>query len=139
MLIPQILVAVSAAIVGLLGAGHLVLTFWGPKLLPRDRSLRGAMERTELVITKQTTVWRAWIGFNASHSMGALLFGLVYSYLAVAHDELLFQSFFLQAVGLSMLITYVVLAKLYWFITPFLGTSVALACFLAGVVVAWGR
>jgi hypothetical protein len=95
------------------------------------------MESTHLVITKQTTVWRAWIGFNASHSIGAMLFGLLYGYLALAQGEFLFQSSFLQAVGLATLVAYVALAKLYWFITPFLGTSIALACFLAGVLMAW--
>jgi hypothetical protein len=133
---PQILVAASAVVIGSLGFAHLVLTYWGPKLLPRDRSLKGSMESTHLVITRQTTLWRAWIGFNVSHSMGALLFGLLYGYLALAQGDLLFESFFLQAIGLATLAAYVVLAKLYWFITPLLGASVALACFLAGVLLA---
>lgn len=133
---PQILLATSAVVIGSLGFAHLVLTYWGPKLLPRDRSLKGSMEGTHPVITTQTTVWRAWIGFNVSHSMGALLFGLLYGYLALAQGELLFQSPFLQAIGLVTLIAYVVLAKLYWFATPLLGTSVALGCFLAGVLLA---
>src|SRR5438046_6957052 len=30
-------------------------------------------------------MWRAWVGFNASHSMGAMLFGLVFAFLALAH------------------------------------------------------
>ena len=29
------------------------------------------------VITKETTVWRCWVGFNASHSMGLMLYGLI--------------------------------------------------------------
>jgi hypothetical protein len=69
------------------------------------------------VITKQTTIWRMWIGFNASHSMGALLFGLSYSYLALLHDDMFFQSIFLQVPGFAILAGFVILAKLYWFIT----------------------
>jgi hypothetical protein len=53
------------------------------------------MSQTHLVLTRQTTMWRAWIGFNASHSMGAVFFGLVYGYLALLHVELLFRSPFL--------------------------------------------
>ena len=36
--------------------------------------------------TKETTMWRCWVGFNASHSMGLILFGLAFGYLALAHD-----------------------------------------------------
>ena len=32
------------------------------------------------MITPQTTLWRAWIGFNASHSLAAILFGLAKLY-----------------------------------------------------------
>ena len=35
------LIVASAAIVFLLGGLHLLYTFRGPKLLPRDRSVRG--------------------------------------------------------------------------------------------------
>ncbi len=48
-------------------------------------------------------MWRCWMGFNASHSMGLILFGLIYGYLALAHDQLLFRSPFLLLVGLVML------------------------------------
>jgi hypothetical protein len=134
---PEIPMTISAVIPGLLGLGHLILTFVGPKLLPRDRSLRAAMEAVSPVITRQTTIWRAWIGFNVSHSMGAMLFGLVYGYLALAHTDLLFGSVFLQALGLVTLSAYVVLAKLYWFVTPLLGTSVALGCYVLSLALAW--
>jgi hypothetical protein len=127
----------GAVIVGLLGTAHLVLTFVGPKLLPRDRSLREAMMHVSPVITTQTTMWRAWIGFNASHSFGAMLFSLVYGYLALAHDAMLGRSPFLQVVGLALLIGYVVLAKRYWFVTPLIGTTLSLACFAVGTFLAW--
>ena len=51
-----------------LGVLHLIYTFSGPKLLPRDPTLQARMNEVNLVITRQTTVWRAWIGFNASPS-----------------------------------------------------------------------
>jgi hypothetical protein len=73
------------------------------------------------------------VGFNASHSMGLILFGLVFGYLALAHDQLLFQSLFLLVVGLGMLGGVVVLAKVYWFSAPFTGVSIALACYVASI------
>jgi len=129
--------ALSAGIILVLGVIHLVYTFWGSKLSPRDSALQSTMSQVSLVITKQTTVWRAWIGFNASHSMGAILFGLVYGFLAIAHGQLLFQSFFLLSVGLVMLGGLLALAKAYWFSVPFTGISVALVCYVIGIAVWW--
>ena len=128
------LMIVSASIVLLLGTLHLAYTFFGSKLLPRDPDLIATMQRTTMHITNETTVWRAWIGFNASHSMAAMLFGLVFAYLAARHPELLFGSAFLIAVGFAMLCGLVVLAKLYWFSIPFAGVSVSLLCYAASIV-----
>jgi hypothetical protein len=94
------------------------------------------MSEVHLVITRQTTMWRAWIGFNASHSMGAILFGLVYGFLANAYPELLFNSPFLLIVGLAMLGGLAVLGKVYWFRVPFAGIVVSLIGYLLSVV-AW--
>jgi hypothetical protein len=127
--------ALSAGIILLLGTIHLIYTFTGSKLTPRDPALRESMSAISPVLTRQTTMWKAWVGFNASHSLGAILFGLVYGYLAIVHADFLFRSPFLLIVGLAVLASYVVLAKLYWFRIPFIGISVATATYLAAV--AW--
>ena len=134
---PNVLMAASATIIGLLGFAHLVFTFWGPQLLPRDKSAKEAMEQVAPVITKQTTIWRMWIGFNASHAMGTLFFGLSYSYLALAHGDILFGSIFLQVLGFAMLAGLVVLAKLYWFIAPLAGAGLSLILYVTSIVLAW--
>jgi hypothetical protein len=128
---------VSAGIMGLLGLVHLVLTFWGPHHLPRDRSLVDAMASTAPEITSRTTIWNMWMGFNTSHAIGLMLFGLMYGYLALAHAELLFQSIFLQGLGLAMLAGYVVLARLYCFSAPLLGVSVSLLLLIASLAMSW--
>jgi hypothetical protein len=99
----------SASISFTLGVVHLVYTFWGPQLTPRDPALQISMSRIAPVITKETTMWRCWVGFNVSHSMGLILFGLVFCFLALAHGQLLFHSPFLLVVGLAMLGGFVVL------------------------------
>ena len=129
------LVAASAAIVLLLGLAHLLFTFHGPKLWPRDRQLQTRMQEVSPVITRQTTMWKAWIGFNASHSYGLILFGAMYGYLALAHHELLFQSLFLLSLGLVMLLGYVFLAKMYFFRTPLRGVILATALYVFGIIV----
>ena len=130
------LIAGSAAIILLLGLVHLFYTFRGPKLHPRDPELRARLEAVSPVITRETTMWKAWIGFNASHSYGAILFGAVYGYLALFHPGFLFLSAYLLLVGALLLGGYVFLAKRYWFSVPFRGILLAAALYLAGVVAA---
>jgi hypothetical protein len=132
-LIAKVLMVFSASIVLTLGVLHLIYTFWGPKLRPRDPALQVSMSRISPVITKETTMWRAWVGFNASHSMGAILFGLIYGFLAIAHRPLLFQSPFLLILGLVMLVGFLVLSKVYWFRVPFAGIGISLACYVASI------
>jgi hypothetical protein len=84
------LVAASAAVILLLGLIHLLYTFRGRKLHPRDAQLEARLREVSPVITRETTMWKAWVGFNASHSFGAILFGAVYGYLSLAHGSLLF-------------------------------------------------
>jgi hypothetical protein len=126
----------SAGIILALGVVHLVYTFYGKKLTPRDPGLQAAMRGVSPVISRETTMWKTWVGFNASHSMGAILFALIYGYFALMQPALLFQSVFLQAVGLAMLGGFAVLGKLYWFSVPFRGICMSFACYIAAIVLA---
>ena len=130
-LLAKLLMLISAAITFTLGAMHLLYTFSGTLLTPRDPALQIAMTQIAPVITKQTTMWRCWIGFNATHSIGLILFGLIFGYLAATHSQLLFQSWFLLLVGAATLCGYVAVSKAYFFSSPLIGISIALACFIA--------
>lgn len=129
-----LLMAASAAVVLTLGVVHVLYTFVGVKLHPRDASVRAAMDEGRLVLTRQTTIWRAWIGFNASHGQGAILFGLIFGFLALRAPALLFESNFLRTTGLAMLASYIVLAHRYWFRVPFLGLALATVLYVAACV-----
>jgi len=129
----RILMVLSAGIIFTLGVVHFAYTFWGPALTPRDPTLQIGMSQISPVITQETTMWRCWLGFNASHSMGLILFGLVFGYLALAHGQLLFQSPFLLVVGMAMLGGLVVLCKAYFFRSPLIGVSISLACYIASI------
>jgi len=129
----KVLMVLSASIGFTLGVIHLISTFWGSNLTPRDPALQISMSQIAPVITKETTMWRCWVGFNASHSMGLILFGLVFGYLALAHGKLLFQSPFLLVVGLAMLGGFVVLCKVYFFSAPLRDLSISLACYVASI------
>ena len=129
----RVLMVLSASIVFTLGVVHFVYTFWGPNLTPRDPALQISMSQISPVITNETTIWRCWVGFHASHSLGLILFGLVFGFLAAAHSQLLFHSPFLLVVGLAMLGGFVVLSKIYFFSAPSAGISVSLACYIASI------
>jgi len=127
------LMVLSASIILVLGIIHFTYTFWGLKLTPRDATLQVSMSQVPPVVAKETTMWRCWMGFNATHSMGLILCGLVFGFLALAHGELLFQSTFLLVVGLAMLAGLVVVSKLYFFSVPFIGVTISLACYIASI------
>lgn len=129
------LVAASALILGLLGAAHLYFTFRSPAFHPRDRALTEKLKQVAPLVSKQTTMWRAGLGFHASHSLGALLFAAMFSYLALLQATLFFGSLFLMGLGLAGLSAYFLLARAYWFRVPQLGLGAALA--LYGLALSW--
>ena len=137
MKLARVLVSVGAAIPLLLGTLHLVYTFSGSKLRPRDPDLESRMESVVPGITNQTTMWKLWIGFNTTHSLGLLLFGCAYAYLALAQPDLLFRSPVLFLVGGLFLAGYLIVARVYLFRIPFLALLVAVACYGAGFIAAW--
>jgi len=123
----------SAGVVLTLGIIHLVYTFSGTKLMPRDPSLQVSMSLTTPVITKETTMWRCWVGFNATHSIGLILFGLVFGYLALAQPRVVFESWFLLTTGMATLAALAVLSRMYFFNAPLLGISIASICYVVSV------
>ena len=135
-MVAKIFMIASAAIILALGLIHLAYTFYGRRFNPLDPSLEAAMRRVSPVLTRETTMWKAWVGFNASHSMGAMLFGLIYGYLALSHPEILFRSHYLLGLGLMMLGGLAVLARRYWFRIPFVGICAATGSFVAAIAFA---
>lgn len=135
--VPSALITASAAIILLLGLVHLLYTFRGGKLHPRDDELKARMKEVTPVLTRKTTMWKAWVGFNASHSFGAILFGLVYGYLALLHSAFLLQSPFLLSAGLLLLAGYVFLGWRYWFSVPFRSIVVATVCYVIALAMIW--
>jgi len=79
----QILIITGAGIFGFFGSMHLIYTFFTSRLDPYDLSVKEAMQGTSLALTRETTVWKAWVGFNASHSLGAMLVAAFYIPLAL--------------------------------------------------------
>jgi hypothetical protein len=129
----RLLMVLSASILLTLGTMHLAYTLWGTSFAPRDPALQVSMSRISPVLTKETTMWRCWMGFNVSHSMGLILFSLVYGYLALAHDQHLFRSPFLLLVGLVTLACLIVICRLYFFRAPLIGVSISFVLYVVSI------
>jgi hypothetical protein len=125
----------SWSIVLALGLLHLWVTFVSSKMAPRDVERLTRMQEASPQITKQTSMWRAYVGFNASHCVGCILFGLIYGYLALLRLEILFESTFLLMVGGGVLFVYGYLSVWYWFREPF--NCVRLATIFLCIGVCW--
>jgi hypothetical protein len=136
-MISRILIGACAAIILFFGGMHLEYTFFTGQLTPVDGQLETAMKRVAVRISSETTMWKVWVGFNVSHSMGLILFGLIYGYLTVYRWDVLQKSYFLAGLGLVVLVSYVVLARVFWFSDPLIGVSVATLLYLAGFVCAF--
>jgi len=130
----QILLIIGVSIFAVLGATHLVYTFFTEKLNPYNEEVFTAMEGTSPRLTKETTMWRAWVGFNASHSLGPMLLAAFYIPLAVNNFEIIKNSIWFSLLPVAVGVLYLVLAKTYWFKIPFMGVLISLACF---VISAW--
>ena len=127
------LITASALLLLVFGLIHLLYTWRGKKFYPRDAELLEKMQKISPVISRETTMWKAWVGFNASHSFGVILFGLVYAYLALAHGAFLLSDPFLLCLGLALLIGYSFLAQLYWFSIPRRGIQISTALYVAAL------
>ncbi len=129
-MIEQLLIVIGAIIFGLLGTIHLFYTFFTNKFDTRDFHVSDAMKKTSPILTNQTTVWRAWIGFNASHSLGALLIFAFYFPLAVFNMNIILNSYWFSILPVIIGFAYLFLAKKYWFKIPFVGIFISTMCFI---------
>ena len=121
----------------LLGFLHALYTYLDlrkpRRLVPDTPQVREAMERSTLRLTRgATTMWNAWVGFNFSHSLGALMFGA--GCLVVAHlPARVAPPAATLLIPIAIGALYVLLAARYWFRIPLIGTALATAFF----VLAW--
>ena len=122
----------------LLGVAHALATPWRPDerkgLSPFDPGLAEQMTRATVRLTRRTDLWRAWVGFNLSHSLGAVAFGGLV--VLVARSEVSFAAEGPVFAPFALLVSsvYLALAVQYWFRTPIVGCALSAALFLASSV-----
>ena len=133
----KILWLTGSAIFFILGTLHLYYTFFTSRLDPRNKNVIDEMKNTSPRLSNETTMWKVWIGFNASHSAGAIFIGSVNSILAVKNFSMIEDSFLLSFLTILTSVFYLWLAKKYWFSIPFIGLLIATCCFIAAPITAF--
>jgi len=130
----QILIIIGASIFGILGTVHLAYTFFTNKFSAYDEKVTEAMKSTSPILTKETTMWNAWIGFNASHSIGAMLVAAFYVPLAIGNMTVILESKWYSALAVVVGLAYLALARKYWFRIPFVGVLISTLCFISAAI-----
>jgi hypothetical protein len=130
-----ILLILGGAVFGVLGALHAIYTLLDlrnpQRLVPVDPAVARAMANSAVRLSRGgTDMWRAWIGFNFSHSLGVLLVGALGIWAGSRIKTL--------PVGVMPALTligcvYLLLCLLYWFRIPAIGVAIGTSCF----AVAW--
>jgi len=129
------LLSIGGAIYGLLGALHAVYTLLDirdpRRIVPDNPLVITAMQTSKIRLTRgESTVWQGWVGFNLSHSLGALMLSAACFIVAACLRRFAFSPWVLLVLA-AVSALYLLLAAQYWFRIPILGTAVATAC-LAG-------
>ena len=135
-MLEQGLIGASAGICLLAGILHLYSSFFGPDLRPADAGLEARMREVPMNVSSRTTMWGAWVAFNAILGLGLMLFGMLYGYLALLRFPLLQQAPFLLLLGSGFLATLVEVWRRYTYHVPTLVFAIAFALFTTGAAMA---
>jgi hypothetical protein len=130
-MVAQYLWIFGSFVIAFLGSLHLYYTFFSDKFSSRNEKMVAEMKTSFPKLTKETTIWKAWMGFNASHSSGAIFIGVINIYLACFYFKILQEDHFFFLFNLATMLFYAWLGKVYWFKIPFIGILITLACYLA--------
>lgn len=138
----------GAVILMTAGGGHALVALFDmvrPTFFtPIDDSVRSAMGSTSFRFRRlfprandvTPTMWRLWLGFNASHGLGVFVFGLMCLLIAV-HDFALIASIgAIRPLTIAVCAVYFALALRCWFYVPAIVTGGALACFTVAALAA---
>ena len=137
MVLIRVLLICGGSVFVVLGFLHALYTFLDirnpRRIVPDDAAIAAAMATSKVRLTRGgTTMWKAWVGFNFSHSLGAILFGGLSIAAGTTLQTLPVPSWVLLLIAVIGAV-YLVLAVLYWFRIPIAGCAIATACF----VIAW--
>ncbi len=99
-------------------------------LSPSDPALAEAMTRGRVLLTGRTDLWRCWVGFNLSHSLGAVAFGAFVAAAGRSADSFAAQAAVCGPLAVLVSGAFLAIGLRYWFRTPIAGCAIACACFV---------
>jgi len=131
----QVLIVIASLPFLLFGVGHGAITLRdlrSPRAFtPADPALRGAMQQSSLRFHPDFNLWRAWLGFNLTHSVGLVIFGFACLHVGVFEPGLFVSSLLIQAVAVLASAAYFLVSLKFFYSRPVIGSAIGLACFLA--------
>jgi len=135
MTLGALLYAAGGAIFCMLGTLHAVYMLMDlrrpRRLVPGDPALITAMVGSRVRLAGDATdMWRAWIGFNLSHSLGALLFGAT----AIAWPRVTAGHAALAWLPAAVAALYLAIGLRFWFSVPNAGIAAAMVAFAAAAL-----
>jgi hypothetical protein len=103
---------------------------------PRDRALVPALEETRIRFGGRSapSMWRAWLGFNISHGLGVLAFGLLCLLIATYDFSVVERIGAIRPLTIVFSGIYLVLSLRFWFYAPAIITGVSTTCFVVATV-----
>jgi hypothetical protein len=134
----KLFLIIGSGIFILLGVIHTIYTLQDldePRnFTPPDKELRHAMQKSAVALNPAINLWKAWLGFHFSHSLGLLMFGGAALYISVFHPSVFLQSRLLQLFFVLIPMIYLALSLKFWFVSPAVFCGISMACFLLAAI-----
>ncbi len=133
-----ILIRAGMAVFAILGTLHLLyslLDLAEPKrFAPNEAGLLETMKNTRIRMAKNArNFWLSYMGFHLSHSLGLILFSAVYISLSFVEPAVIFSAP-LATIMIGVGVIYAVLSHFFWFSIPLIGSTLATALLLLGLI-----
>ncbi|WP_425408679.1 LIC_13387 family protein [Hyphococcus sp.] len=131
------IIAVGGLVFLLLGAMHFRMTVADMKnprkFAPAKDGLLEELQSTRMRFRKDLkSFWDSYIGFHFSHSIGVIFYACIVLYFALIRPDIL--SDYIIRVGIVVFgAAYVLLARWFWFIIPFLGALIGVSVIAIGM------
>lgn len=122
-------------IMGLLHVIYTIFDIYQPKrLAPMDQAVINQMASTGVRLARgRTNMWDTWLGFNISHGLGVVVFGLVCVGAGVFAPRLALPKATLL-IPVFVGVIYFLLAIRFWFRDPAVGIAVGTSLLFMGWV-----
>lgn len=134
----QLLIIAASSLFVLFGSLHGLFTLKDIRrptyFTPRDPALRVAMQASGIAFHSDVNLWKAWLGFNLTHSLGLFLFGAAFLYIGVSAPDAFRTSPGLQVTAVLVSAAYLAISTQFFFWKPTMGTAATTILFLAAAM-----